>query len=329
MTRKLTFYTLLHCSEKNKTNSFILSDLDYIERIKVYLACCKLLNDSLEQIAGQHLVILTNNGKLLKTINPGLDYKELTFEMDMPEGGAWYSAHFKLECFKYFASLSENEYSILLDSDEICINKMPEPLTYFVETGIPLLSGYYSFFGQNQINNYNDKKILLEESFNFEKCGYWWGGFGFYGGLPSFFNDFFAVCQTLLASYKIVYNKIKHHSDDLIVSCAWEWWFFNGKPSIYDVSDLGIVSTVWPFNFQLAWRPISFYKNHFLLHMPADKTWMAGYEDSKDGNILNIHDDVLSYLEKTLRQKNIVQKVFNRIKKACLPIKKGIRKNRE
>lgn len=50
----------------------------------------------------------------------GLDVEEIEFTLNVPKGINFYSAHFKIDVFKYHSMKNDSEYSLLLESELIC-----------------------------------------------------------------------------------------------------------------------------------------------------------------------------------------------------------------
>ncbi|MFT6322977.1 MAG: hypothetical protein ACJAWO_000523, partial [Halieaceae bacterium] len=117
-----TFYTLLYINSDDNSTLSENSNSKLID----YIRCCKALNTSLEK-QGHNLVVLTNNISSFKEHEKELKVRVIEFDLDVPKGIKFYSAHFKLDVFKYFSTL-KSEYSILIDCDVVCINEMPSSM---------------------------------------------------------------------------------------------------------------------------------------------------------------------------------------------------------
>ncbi|MGK0285921.1 MAG: hypothetical protein ACI9GM_000963, partial [Salibacteraceae bacterium] len=94
-----TFYTLLYINSDDNSTLSENSNSKLID----YIRCCKALNTSLEK-QGHNLVVLTNNISSFKEHEKELKVRVIEFDLDVPKGIKFYSAHFKLDVFKYFST---------------------------------------------------------------------------------------------------------------------------------------------------------------------------------------------------------------------------------
>ena len=128
--KNIKFYSLLYVqqgAEKLAQNfGAASSEPPKIKDIELYTKSCSNLMKSLDA-HGFSYSVLTNNAALLKQLQPELDVIQIEFSLDVPQGISFYGAHFKIDTFRWFAA-QKDDYSILLDIDEVCINGMPENL---------------------------------------------------------------------------------------------------------------------------------------------------------------------------------------------------------
>ena len=99
--------------------------------------------------------LLTNNKSFIDDSLRRIGYEELEvveipFSLNVPKGIPFYSAHYKVDVFRYLATLPEDEYSILLDSDVVCMREFPAEYYELIKQGVP--SVYY-------LNAYGGVKI--------------------------------------------------------------------------------------------------------------------------------------------------------------------------
>lgn len=100
---------------------------DNEERLDLYVKGCCVLDKTLKinNFSGG-VKILTNHSTYIRESLKRLHYEQvevidIPFDLDVPQGIPFYSAHFKIDVFRYFSTLSDEEYSILLDSDVVCM----------------------------------------------------------------------------------------------------------------------------------------------------------------------------------------------------------------
>lgn len=115
---------------------------------------------------------------------PGLNLLEVPFGIDIPRDIAFYSAHRKIEVYKWLVTNS-NDYLILLDIDVVGINEMTTNLLACINEGIPT---YYDI--TDQIYPSVGRSRILKDKISLNPMvdiGYW-AGCGYIGGSGSFFG---------------------------------------------------------------------------------------------------------------------------------------------
>lgn len=270
------FFGLLHLNE-NESSSVNLKEKNFNKKIEIYLKNAMALSNSIANI-GEQLTLITNKSEkiesMLKNIkgNHSLNLKQLDFEMNVPKGLRFYSAHYKIEVFKYLSNLN-NEYSIFCDLDMIAIqDKLPKPLLNCINSGIPLCyditDNDYSYYGHEKIINTID--LVLGSS---GSSGHWYGG-EFLAGPPTFFKEISKVTDKLTENYINNIDNLHHLGDEAITTAAIELLKKNGV-YIEDAGKNGIVGRYWNSRTRYSQPNFSYYQNCFLLHLPADKDFLA------------------------------------------------------
>ena len=310
----MRFFTLIHIEkgEQSLHNNFVKS---FGDQISLYLNCAKQLHRSL-QPEGIELVVLTNDADFLKALNTEayhIPIIQLSFRSEVPSGIKFYSAHFKLEVFNYFASLEDN-YVALVDSDMLCVGKMPKAFETCSQQGLPL---YYDItdqvtpaYGADKI--IDDKKRISGKP----SIGLWAGG-EFIAGPPHFFKKLSAEIDAVKSAYLNNFSSFHHQGDEVLTSVAIESLKVKGEVPIIDAGALSIVGRYWSFIPLHSQKPIEGYKNHFILHLPSDKKFLAALRpDELKGQ---------SFFKKYKRHLSIsrtIEKLFKNIK----PYAKRLRK---
>lgn len=151
------FYTLLYLDPREKKRMSGRT-LTAERRIDVFVKNACMLDKSLswtftpDDANGfeNKLTILTNNRLMvedsLKRIGyDRLNVEEIRFWFNVPRGIPFYSAHYKIDAFRYLSTMPDEQYSILLDSDVIALRYPNRELCNIIRLGKPLcyiLSNY-------------------------------------------------------------------------------------------------------------------------------------------------------------------------------------------
>lgn len=273
----MKFFTLIHiCSSEESLHNSRTANFN--EQIRLYLSCAKKLHYSLK-LENVELSILTNDKAYLQKLLPDnfdIEIIELVFSLEVPSGIKFYSAHFKLEVFNFLAQLND-PYVGLLDSDIVCVNKMPRHFKNIVELGIPL---YYDITDQTapaygiEILISDKEKLINKKSF-----GLWAGG-EYISGPPSFFRALYQEVGIIKENYFSSFNTFHHQGDEMITSIAIEKLMVDENVRIVDAGSLGIIGRFWSPNTLHIQKSIKAYYNHFLLHLPADKNFIAALQNN-------------------------------------------------
>lgn len=312
---QFSFYTMLYIKEKDV--SLNMAENDFLT-ISGYISCCKTLNESLKKI-GHKLTVLTNDPDIINKQEPDLCVKKVDFELIIPQNIKFYSAHHKIDIFKYL-SLYGNNYSILLDNDVICINNIPENIIKMVNKNIPIYYDVtdqcYPAYGRSRI--INDKTLVMDS----ESIGNWAGG-EFIGGDKLFFEKIYEYCINYLSNYLSNLSKLHHQGDEMLVSCAIEKYFLNGNP-IINIGTMGIIGRYWSVKTLHIGKPFEALLDNMFLHLPADKKYLSKYEENND--FTTVYKKYLKNKDNkdSIKTKNIYERIKKYIKRRILKQKNGI-----
>lgn len=305
------FYTLLYIDAENQALSINGISGAFEDQIETFIKCCDSLNDSLKFFANNELIVLTNNKSYIENKSKKFKSIEIDFEMDVPKDIKFYAAHFKIDVFRYFSTLSDSEYSFLIDNDVLCINEMPLNLMNCIKNNIPT---YYDITEQipNDIRRtiITDKNFLMSEDSSIGK----WAGGEFMGGDNKFFRLLYDEIMLMKDIYIINYKQFHHQGSETLVSAAIEK--IKHKKYICNVGLFGGIGRYWSVPTRHVQNPWDSYKHNFLLHIPNDKYFIASI-DKIDENL------VLKY-ENYLREKEYHSKKRPNILRTLM--KKGIKK---
>ena len=183
----IKIFSLLHLNANEKT-AMNFEVKDFRDQVATYINNAITLSRTLNIHGINDFTLLTNNKSIIdeyiseKHINVTLDVKEIPFNLDMPSGTSFYSAHYKIDAFRYFSTLDDGYYS-LCDLDVACINNPPLSLNNLVRSRIPIC---YDITDQVAPAFGHDIIIRdLTQIARLESEGRWIGG-EFIAGPPSF-----------------------------------------------------------------------------------------------------------------------------------------------
>jgi hypothetical protein len=270
----MKFYTLLHL-QQNEKSLHNGSASSFREQIELYIACIKTLDKSLKR-AGSSLSVITNHADYVSEIFDGyqIDIITIPFSLNVPSGISFYSAHFKIDVYKYFSSLDSN-YVALVDNDIFCLNAEPPHLKGLIELGIPM---YYDV--TDQIVPSESREVLLRDKQKVSGdnvIGIWAGG-EFMAGPPSFFRLLHDEINAISESYFKHQSTLFHKSDETLTSIAIERLLIRGL-NIIDAGGLDIIGRYWSPKPNHVQRSFDAYHDHFLVHLPSDKKFLKAIGD--------------------------------------------------
>lgn len=205
-----------------------------------------------------------------------LQVKVIDFKLDVPKGIGFYSAHFKIDVFNYLSSLPQNDYSILLDSDIVCVKRFNSEFSAIVSDGIPMTFILPQYGGTRKLEDVN----------KFDKSTNWlqWAGGEFIGGQASFWKTLYNEILSIKDDYwKVVNADLFHVGDEMLTSVALSRLFKKGISTI-DAGSLGFVTRYWSKTETKALSDI----NIPFIHFPGDKVWFAEKDINKVSSIRDI-----------------------------------------
>ena len=269
---KLQMFGLLHLNE-NEQSAMNVATRNFAELISVYVKNAINLSNSF-QSRGVSFTLLTNEKDVVQEYvqaeKCNLQVNEIPFITRVPVGTRFYSAHFKLDAFRYLSTLSSG-YVGLCDLDMTCINPYPVCLDNIVKAKLPL---YYDISDQ-VIPAYGHEIIIndLQLIHGIESEGRWCGG-EFISGTTDFFARLVEEIDRLYANYTASIPKLHHVGDEAFTTAALELLRRKGV-SMVDAGTLGIVGRYWNTVTLHPQKPFSYFRQCFLLHLPADKRFLA------------------------------------------------------
>ena len=304
--KMVKFYTLLFIDSENHSLSINGISGKFEQQMSIFVKCCESLNKSLIYFTDIELIVLTNNKAFIETISKELNCLEIAFRFEVPKDIRFFAAHYKIDVINFFANLIDTDYSILIDCDVLCVNEIPVNLTNCIKRKIPvyydITEQVYSAYSRETI--ISSKKVLM---LNELSIGMWAGG-EFIGGDNSFFKLLYDEIALIKDKYIDNYKKLHHQGDEALVSSAIEK--IMQTKYICNVGTFGGIGRYWSVQTLHVQNPWKSYVNDFLLHLPADKKFIATI-GSVDSHIIGKYKN---YLRKTkiLRSAKTIAKIILR-----------------
>lgn len=300
-----TFFGLLYI-DLNEDSAVNLDYKSKSNSVAIYLNNAIILSKTLAENNIQY-ILLTNNKKYLESILPSsanISIKEIIFTTHVPSGLKFYSAHFKLDAFKYIANLKIS-YAVLCDLDIVCITPIPKSFTNLVLNKTSLV---YDI--TDQIHPAYGENLIISDTEKLTKKigeGRWYGG-EFIAGDPKFFLKLSDKITSIYQNYLESTSSLHHVGDEAYSTAAISLLKLEGE-KIEDAGTLGIIGRYWSVNTLHHQRPFEYFENCFLLHLPADKLFLSNYLVCNSNEAPISKKFIISY------KKNVVNKKTRVLKK--------------
>lgn len=264
------FYALYFVDHAGHALSENVATQNFDEQMCIYLGCCETLSRSLRYYTGYELTVLTNDQAFVERESKELRCLQIPFD-PVPRGVArFFASMHRLSVYKYFASCPE--YSLLIESDSLCLNPLPINLRRCIDQDIPtyydLTEQVYPPYGREQV--LLDKERLMGGP----STGMWAGG-DFIGGDAKFFQDVCNEIDRVKRTYWATYEGYFHQGDEMLTSVAVEK--ISRRRYMCDVGRFGGMGRYWSIPTTHVQRPTLALLDHFLVHLPADKPLLASY----------------------------------------------------
>lgn len=302
---KIKFYTLLYI---DLSENRILQGAERTgrERLGIFVKNIILLNRSLRVHNPDldNITVLTNNTRIINEILSECGYSDLQvdqiqFDFNVPKGIKFYSAHFKIDAFRYFATRPDDEYSILLDNDIVELKPLTTTFYDVVSRREPMcyhLNEAHADVIQADCRKINPSVPIVE-----------WVGGEFIGGVNAIFKMIYDECIKYSNAYfEQLNNGLFHIGDEMLTSISIAQIASNGIRFI-DVGALGFLYRYWGMHEH---ESIEHYSPIFA-HLPADKVWLASYdckENFETGRFLKSYGKHLRFFRFIKKFKKIIRK---------------------
>ena len=307
--KTIKFFTLLYIDTDNRSLSHNGVSGNFDKQMETFIKCCEALNKSLSFFTGYELNVLTNNKAYIEKVSKNLKCIEIDFNFEVPRDIKFFAAHHKIDAFKYFSRLENTDYCFLIDSDVLCINKMPLNLLNCVGNNIPV---YYDI--TDQVYPLYSREVIIKDkeavSPGSSSVGLWAGG-EFIGGNNEFFKSLSDEIDLIKENYLSSYKNLHHQGDEVLASVALEKMM--KTKYICNVGLFGGIRRYWSGEIYHYQKKLTYYTDSFLLHLPADKKFIASLL-SVDESIIKKYTNYLNKIFPAILLKRIIKRILKRKK---------------
>lgn len=247
------------------------------EALDVYLRCAAACSASF-QAQQAKLVVVTNAVNRLCDraarlgIGEGLDLREHVFSLQVPQDLRFYEAHYKLDLFDAFGRGDFGVHPTLVDLDTVLLR----PLR------LPKGLGLYDIHEQ-VVSAYGEAKVRDDlERLSGAPIGdiHWYGG-EFISGSSHVFRELSASIKRVWPKYLDVNKSLHHIGDEMLLNAALPMLVRSGL-RIDDFGNSGDIARWWSARTLSKQRALMQVKSAALLHLPADKPFLAGWAEGSD-----------------------------------------------
>jgi hypothetical protein len=272
-----SLYGLLYLEENQSSSMMDLYAETYAKKRRFYLKSAINLSRSLRK-RGINFTLITNKKQEIIDELDVLGYSDslnvecINFQLQVPDGLFYYSTHFKLDVFRYFASLNKEQYVGLIDLDAIAVGDVPVCLKNLIEAKIPL-----AYDVSDQLIPAFGCDVILRDMQRLSPdicAGRWYGGELIMGD-PNFFAELNEEAQIIYKKYIAIVDELFHKGDEAIVSVALERIQRRGR-YVADLGTLGVIGRYFSSpKIKHPQKSFRYFENCFLLHLPGDKDFLA------------------------------------------------------
>jgi len=272
---KRNYYSLLFIDKERRSLSPNISRQDFDSQIEAFLGCCDFLRRSLAfwDPDGEY-TMLTNDASFVKSRLPLISAIDIPFEVQVPEGIEFQAAHRKIDAFRFLSGI-QDEYSILLDADVVCIGPPPVNLLSCISRGLPtyydITAAIYPEYGRERLA---EEKSLVGGR---QSIGIWAGG-EYLGGPGTFFTELCTRIDRFETSYFKQAPLLHHQGDEMLTSIAIEEMLLEGR-QVIEIGRFGAIGRYWSIETRHIQVPLESHSGNFLVHLPADKVFLAAQSE--------------------------------------------------
>ena len=303
----MIFHGLLYVSNKDRNPNLRLADKK--DSLQIYLKNAETLFLSLKKLGFEFKIITNNKKKIIENLFHKIDVQEIKFNTNVPKGINFYSAHFKIDVYKYF-SLKKG-YHALLDLDMIAINPFPKIFKLYLKKKNNLLFNVNSEYKNRNI--LNNRKIIdsLKICNNLNSNSAEWYGGEFIVGTDKFYSQIYRTIRIVSKNYFKNYKKLYHQGDEMLLNSSIQILKKKKKIKFKEISSNNIITRYWSINTVKKQKPLNFHLKHSLIHLPADKNFLSKINISKDSqeqirlkvksNLNSLNKKIINFLKKKIK----------------------------
>lgn len=260
------YYGLLYVDEVRNRNTNLAWRGDPVD---IYLSCACLCAKTFRS-AGESFCLVTNSAREVQRRLDDLELSDLPvvtypFSLPVPEGLPFYSAHFKLDLFRAFGLGDFGDHVGFVDLDTVLLKRLPTCSAL----------GVYDI--SDQVLPVHDRARIIADikkiSGRLISDARWYGG-EFVTGSAGMFRIISSHVETFWETYIQNVSSLGHVGDEMVLSAAINFARHDGVP----ITDYGmncLVARWWSARTRHEQPPFDAVKKAALLHLPADKTFLA------------------------------------------------------
>jgi hypothetical protein len=243
MKNSLIFYGLLFFSKKDINPNFKVKSFN--KKYEILLKNAYNLANSLKKQKLKFVLLTNSLEKIRKFKKVNFIVKKINFKKKISSNTPFYTAHYKLDVFKYFEK--QKHICCLLDLDVVAINKISKHLIIAKNKNINLV---YDLNDQ-QDKNYNSKIIKTLKLCNNLNNNYpnWYGG-EFIFGNRFFFREINNKIKIIYPKYIKNLDAIHHIGDETIVNAALQIMKKEKKIKFKDIAKKKSYSKILEYKYQ-------------------------------------------------------------------------------
>jgi hypothetical protein len=222
---------------------------------------------------GVDFAIVTNNKKFVServaALGGEIETIAHVFDREVPADASFYAAHFKLDLLRAFGAGAYGSRVALIDIDTILMRPMAMPPA-------PAHSLFVYDIAEQVRPIIGDAVILRDLNLiggPTADRAYWYGGEFICGGAEAFASLSCAI-DAFWPAYRAHYREFHHVGDEMIVTAALGCLHDRGT-QLVDASAAGLVARWWTARTGFAQKPFASVAGACLLHLPADKLFLA------------------------------------------------------
>ena len=225
---------------------------------------------------GMNFALITNDVPTLEAVLEAeglagaLTLRAHDFTLAVPRGIPFYSAHFKLDVLKAFATGAFGDLVALLDIDTIF--QAPLALAADALTAYDISDAVFPAYGFETIRR--DLELLTAAPITPR----WYGG-EFIAGPPAAFAALAREIDEIWPRYCAALGTLHHTGDEAVVSAALCRLAAAGVP-IHEAGAAGLITRYWSVRTLSKMPPLAQVSQAAILHLPADKHWLSALADA-------------------------------------------------